>query len=67
MVASKVDSFAKWLSKDLRVAGANPWHYDDRPASGDFASQYVLGAKSLPRTMERLEALGRALLQHAGA
>lgn len=65
-VVSKVDAFAEWLGKDLRVAGANPWHYDDRPASSDFASQYVLGAKSLPRTMERLHALGRALLQRAG-
>ena len=65
-IAAKVDAYAAWVADDSRVGGVNPWHLDDRPwmaNDGGLSPLYVLGAKSLPKTLSRLKALGETLLQ----
>ena len=60
-VADKVDAYAAWVAADSRVGGVKPWHWDDR-AMTEEGGRFWLGAKSLPKTRQRLEALGRALI-----
>ena len=64
-VAAKVDDYATWVAADARVGGVKPWHWDDRAMTEDDG-MFWLGAQSLPKTRDRLAALGRALIGSAG-
>lgn len=61
IVAGKVDAFAAWAATDSRVGGVKPWHWDDRAMAED-GGRFWLGAQSLPKTRERLKALGHVLI-----
>lgn len=63
VVADKVDKYAAWVANDLRVGGVKPWHWDDR-AMVEEGGRFWLGAKSLPKTRERLQVLGKMLTKH---
>jgi hypothetical protein len=64
IIADKVDVYAAWAASDARVGGIKPWHWDDR-AMTEEGGRFWLGAKSLPKTRKRLEALGKQLLKPA--
>ena len=62
LVAAKIDDYAQWLGEDQRLAGLNPWHYDDRHMELSEVN-FSIGAKNLPLTMDKLRKLGSRLIQ----
>ena len=60
-VATKLEAYFAWMKTDKRIAGINPWHWNDRGHSqhGKEFCDMTLGAGQFPETTKVLRAIGK--------
>ena len=69
ILASKFESFWRLATKDPRVLGFKPWHFNSRaakPGSTAYSNQFRLGAMSFPTLLAAMQEKGAALRAKAG-
>ena len=59
-VAEKLEAYFTWAQAEPRIAGFNPWHFNNRSSpQAHGACDMELGAVALPRTMATLKEIGK--------
>ena len=59
-VADKMKAYFAWAQSEPRIAGFNPWHFNNRSKpQAHGACDMELGAVALPKTMATLKDIGQ--------
>ena len=62
-VVAALDGFFQWGLEDDRVAGFNPWHFNDRGhPQHNPPCDMQLGAVSMPKVVEKLKEIGKHII-----
>lgn len=61
---AKIDAYYNWSKSEPRVAGMNPWHFNNwsYPVEPKGRCDMRLGAVVLPRTLDHLRQIGRGII-----
>ena len=66
LLVDKLDGYFEWAKSDKRIAGFNPWHFNNRsnPQAGG-ACDMELGAVAMPSVYAKLQEIGKFILGNA--
>ena len=74
-LVAKLQAYWRWVLTEPRVAGFNPYHYDNEPCNlGEAACMKIfeahsdtqLGAASFPDVVQQLKIMGEYIIKHGG-
>jgi len=62
-LVDKLDGYFEWAKTDTRIAGFNPWHFNNRssPQHGEPCDM-ELGAVAMPSVLAKVQEIGRYIL-----